>query len=67
MLESKRQAYASLEAVYLLTPCMESVQRLMDDYPSDSPTGKYKAAHVLFTARKFECSVYSLQVLQLNN
>ncbi|KAF9136862.1 vacuolar sorting protein VPS33/slp1 [Mortierella sp. GBA39] len=50
MLESKRQAYASLEAVYLLTPCMESVQRLMDDYPSDSPTGKYKAAHVLFTA-----------------
>ncbi|KAF8934377.1 vacuolar sorting protein VPS33/slp1 [Haplosporangium gracile] len=50
MLESKRQAYASLEAVYLLTPCMESVQRLMDDYPNDSPTGKYKAAHVLFTA-----------------
>ncbi|KAG0273897.1 vacuolar sorting protein VPS33/slp1 [Linnemannia exigua] len=50
MLESKRQAYTSLEAVYLLTPCMESVQRLMDDYPSDSPTGKYKAAHVLFTA-----------------
>ncbi|KAG0293718.1 vacuolar sorting protein VPS33/slp1 [Linnemannia gamsii] len=50
MLESKRQAYTSLEAVYLLTPCMESVQRLMDDYPNDSPTGKYKAAHVLFTA-----------------
>ncbi|KAF9135416.1 vacuolar sorting protein VPS33/slp1, partial [Linnemannia schmuckeri] len=50
MLESKRQAYSSLEAVYLLTPCMESVQRLMDDYPNDSPTGKYKAAHVLFTA-----------------
>ncbi|KAF9095019.1 vacuolar sorting protein VPS33/slp1 [Mortierella sp. GBA35] len=50
MLESKRQAYTSLEAVYLLTPCMESVQRLMDDYPSDSPTGKYKAAHILFTA-----------------
>ncbi|KAK3822148.1 MAG: Sec1-like protein [Linnemannia gamsii] len=50
MLESKRQAYTSLEAIYLLTPCMESVQRLMDDYPSDSPTGKYKAAHILFTA-----------------
>ncbi|KAI7816153.1 Sec1-like protein [Gamsiella multidivaricata] len=50
MLESNRQAYTSLEAVYLLTPCVESVQRLMDDYPSDSPTGKYKAAHVLFTA-----------------
>ncbi|KAG0279736.1 vacuolar sorting protein VPS33/slp1 [Linnemannia gamsii] len=50
MLESKRQAYTSLEAVYLLTPCMESVQRLMDDYPNDSPTGKYKAAHILFTA-----------------
>ncbi|KAF9913556.1 vacuolar sorting protein VPS33/slp1 [Lobosporangium transversale] len=50
MLESNRQAYTSLEALYLLTPCMESVQRLMDDYPIDSPTGKYKAAHVLFTA-----------------
>ncbi|KAF9300599.1 vacuolar sorting protein VPS33/slp1 [Mortierella antarctica] len=50
MLEKQRQAYTSLEAVYLLTPCMESVQRLMDDYPSDSPTGKYKAAHILFTA-----------------
>ncbi|KAG0265986.1 vacuolar sorting protein VPS33/slp1 [Mortierella polycephala] len=50
MLESKRQPYTSLEAVYLLTPCLESVQRLMDDYPHDSPTGKYKAAHVLFTA-----------------
>ncbi|KAF9116316.1 vacuolar sorting protein VPS33/slp1 [Mortierella sp. AM989] len=50
MLESNRQAYTSLEAVYLLTPCMESVLRLMDDYPSDSPTGKYKAAHIFFTA-----------------
>ncbi|KAF8986449.1 vacuolar sorting protein VPS33/slp1 [Entomortierella lignicola] len=50
MLEDKRQAYTSLEAVYLLTPCLESVLRLMDDYPSDSPTGKYKAAHIFFTA-----------------
>ncbi|KAF9961027.1 vacuolar sorting protein VPS33/slp1 [Mortierella alpina] len=49
MLESKRQAYTSLEAVYLLTPCMESVLRLMDDYPNDGQP-KYKAAHVLFTA-----------------
>ncbi|CAO3574468.1 unnamed protein product [Mortierella alpina] len=49
MLESKRQAYTSLEAVYLLTPCLESVLRLMDDYPNDGQP-KYKAAHVLFTA-----------------
>ncbi|KAF9940308.1 vacuolar sorting protein VPS33/slp1 [Mortierella alpina] len=49
MLESKRQAYTSLEAVYLLTPCIESVLRLMDDYPNDGQP-KYKAAHVLFTA-----------------
>ncbi|KAF9565166.1 vacuolar sorting protein VPS33/slp1 [Mortierella alpina] len=49
MLESKRQAYTSLEAVYLLTPCMESVLRLMDDYPNEGQP-KYKAAHVLFTA-----------------
>ncbi|KAF9919446.1 vacuolar sorting protein VPS33/slp1 [Linnemannia zychae] len=50
MLESKRQAYTSLEAVYLLTPCMESVQRLIDDYSGENSSGKYKAAHVLFTS-----------------
>ncbi|KAF9349357.1 vacuolar sorting protein VPS33/slp1 [Mortierella sp. NVP85] len=60
MLESSRQAYSSLEAVYLLTPCSESVQRLMDDFPPDSTTGKYKAAHVLFTA-PMESRVFSLE------
>ncbi|KAF9423306.1 vacuolar sorting protein VPS33/slp1 [Podila epigama] len=50
MLEAQRQAYTSLEAVYLLTPCVESVHRLIDDYSSENPTGKYKAAHILFTA-----------------
>ncbi|KAG0244284.1 Sec1-like protein [Mortierella sp. GBAus27b] len=50
LLESNRQAYSSLEAVYLLTPCIESVQRLMDDFPPDGSPGKYKAAHILFTA-----------------
>lgn len=63
MLEKQRQAYTSLEAVYLLTPCMESVQRLMDDYPSDSPTGKYKAAHILFTAR----TCHSSSIVSLSN
>jgi hypothetical protein len=35
----------------------------MDDYPSDSPTGKYKAAHILFTARK----CYSSSFVSLSN
>ncbi|GJJ76041.1 hypothetical protein EMPS_08400 [Entomortierella parvispora] len=50
MLESKRQAYPSLEAVYLLTACQESVMRLIDDYAGETPGGKYKAAHIFFTA-----------------
>ncbi|KAG0055543.1 vacuolar sorting protein VPS33/slp1 [Gryganskiella cystojenkinii] len=52
LLESKRQAYTSLEAIYFLTPCHDSIQRLIDDYSAETPNGKYKAAHILFTARK---------------
>ncbi|KAG0315872.1 vacuolar sorting protein VPS33/slp1 [Dissophora globulifera] len=56
-LEEDRQAYISLEAIYLLTPCIESVQRLIDDFaidPADPEDKrkrrKYNAAHVFFTA-----------------
>ncbi|KAG0227954.1 vacuolar sorting protein VPS33/slp1 [Actinomortierella wolfii] len=47
-MEKPRQAYPSLEAVYLLTPCIESVNRLIDDFPAQGQP-KYKAAHVLFS------------------
>ncbi|KAF9978635.1 vacuolar sorting protein VPS33/slp1 [Actinomortierella ambigua] len=47
-MEKPRQAYPSLEAVYILTPCMDSLNRLIDDYPAQGQP-KYKAAHVLFS------------------
>ncbi|KAF9166128.1 vacuolar sorting protein VPS33/slp1 [Actinomortierella ambigua] len=47
-MEKPRQAYPSLEAVYILTPCIDSINRLIDDYPAQGQP-KYKAAHVLFS------------------
>ncbi|KAG1176540.1 hypothetical protein G6F71_003284 [Rhizopus microsporus] len=46
-IEKKRQPYPSLEAIYFLTPCRESIYRLVDDLSSKPPT--YKVAHVHFT------------------
>ncbi|KAI8066984.1 Sec1-like protein [Gilbertella persicaria] len=45
-IEKKRQPYPSLEAIYFLTPCRESILRLVDDFTTKPPT--YKAAHVHF-------------------
>lgn len=47
-IEKKRQPYPSLEAIYFLTPCRESIYRLVDDFSTKPPT--YKAAHVFFTS-----------------
>ncbi|CAO3670948.1 unnamed protein product [Rhizopus stolonifer] len=46
-IEKRRQPYPSLEAIYFLTPCLDSIYRLVDDF-STKPT--YKAAHVHFTS-----------------
>ncbi|KAI7870603.1 Sec1-like protein [Spinellus fusiger] len=46
-IEKQRQAYPSVEAVYILTPCIESCSRLVDDF--SRPEGPmYAAAHVHF-------------------
>lgn len=50
-IEKRRQPYPSLEAIYFLTPCRESILRLVDDFSTKPPT--YKAAHVHFTSGKF--------------
>ncbi|KAL0138132.1 Sec1-like protein [Mucor lusitanicus] len=47
-IERKRQPYPTLEAIYFLTPCKESILRLVDDFSTKPPT--YKAAHVHFTS-----------------
>ncbi|KAI9243576.1 Sec1-like protein [Sporodiniella umbellata] len=46
-IERKRQPYPSLEAIYILTPCLDSICRLVDDF---SIQPMYKAAHVHFTS-----------------
>ncbi|OAD74659.1 hypothetical protein PHYBLDRAFT_144034 [Phycomyces blakesleeanus NRRL 1555(-)] len=46
-IEKPRQAYPSVEAVYILTPCIESCTRLVDDF-SRQEGPMYAAAHVHF-------------------
>ncbi|RUS20042.1 hypothetical protein BC937DRAFT_86503 [Endogone sp. FLAS-F59071] len=48
-IEKPRQPYPNLEAVYFLTPCQESVNRLVDDFARRSGP-MYSAAHVCFTS-----------------
>ncbi|KAG2229863.1 hypothetical protein INT48_005139 [Thamnidium elegans] len=46
-IEKPRQPYPSYEAIYILTPCIESCSRLVDDF-SRSEGPMYAAAHVHF-------------------
>ncbi|KAI9288488.1 Sec1-like protein [Umbelopsis sp. AD052] len=50
-IERPRQPYPTLEAIYFLTPCKESVYRLIDDFTVKGPM--YKGAHVHFTSGKY--------------
>jgi syntaxin-binding protein 1 len=46
-IEKSRTPYPSVEAVYILTPCVESCSRLVDDFARrEGPM--YAAAHVHF-------------------
>lgn len=47
-IEKTRQPYPTLDAIYFLTPCRESVLRLIDDF-SAYKTPMYKGAYVHFT------------------
>ncbi|KAG0168834.1 vacuolar sorting protein VPS33/slp1 [Apophysomyces sp. BC1015] len=48
-IEKNRQPYPTLEAIYFLTPCRESILRLIDDFTAYK-IPMYKAAHVHFTS-----------------
>jgi syntaxin-binding protein 1 len=50
-IEKQRQPYPNLEAIYILTPCIESASRLVDDFARKGGP-MYAAAHVHFTSGK---------------
>ena len=55
-IEKQRQPYPTLDAVYFLTPCRESVLRLVDDFAGhNGPI--YKAAHIHFTSGNTKFSI----------
>ncbi|KAI9025183.1 syntaxin-binding protein 2 [Phycomyces nitens] len=48
-IEKTRTHYPTNEAIYFLTPCQESILRLVDDF-RDHKNPQYKAAHIHFTS-----------------
>ena len=47
-LNKKREPLPTMEAIYLVTPCDNSIRGIMNDFPSAS-RAKYKSCHVYFT------------------
>lgn len=47
-INKKREPLPTMEAIYLITPCNSSVQKLIEDF-STSSKSIYKVAHVYFT------------------
>lgn len=50
-LQKNREPLTSLEAIYFITPSIDSVRILIEDF-SRSGSPKYKAAHIYFTDGK---------------
>lgn len=51
IIEKTRQPYPTLAAIYFLTPCRESILRLVDDFSAHKEP-LYNTAHVHFTGGK---------------
>lgn len=61
-INKKREPLPTMEAIYLITPCNPSVQKLIDDFNNPSRI-VYKAAHVYFTEGKFFYDLISLIII----
>jgi len=58
-INKKREPLPTMEAIYLITPCNPSVQKLIDDFSNPTRT-TYKVAHVYFTegiCRRSSCTL----------
>ena len=61
-IKKTREPLHQLEAVYLIQPCKESIDCLMQDFVTNI-SAKYKCAHVYFTESKATNATISLHYL----
>jgi syntaxin-binding protein 1 len=62
-IEKQRQPYPNLEAIYILTPCVASTSRLVDDFARKGGP-MYAAAHVHFTNGKILNGILTFDYLR---
>lgn len=66
-INKKREPLPTMEAIYLITPCNPSVQKLIDDFSNPTRT-TYKVAHVYFTEGiSYHLILYSLRISSPKN
>lgn len=63
-INKKREPLPTMEAIYLITPCNPSVQKLIDDFSNPTRT-TYKVAHVYFTEGTC-CRSFHILALKIN-